>query len=110
MMEAITLALFGFFGWQFTGSAEGDAMSGIKSESPTEYTGLMRSTRKSDPTSEWLSRTDLSRYGGLFVAIVNCRVVASGKNARTVAARARKRHPRRHPVMWKVPTEDLLIV
>ncbi len=59
---------------------------------------------------EWLSRTDLSRYRGLYVAIVDCRVAASGKNARTVVERARKRHPRRQPVLLKVPTEDILIV
>ncbi len=70
----------------------------------------MSAVPKRDPTMEWLARTDLSRYGGKYVAIVACRVVASGKDPRKVLAQAHKRHPRKEATLMKVPTEDLLIL
>ena len=59
---------------------------------------------------KWAARTDLSRYAGNYVAISGCRVVAWGKNAKTVLKRARRRCPRGEILLDKPFGNELVIV
>jgi len=59
---------------------------------------------------EWFSRADLRAYEGLYVAIVGKRVAASGKDAKRVYSRTRRRFPCREVVLWKAIEEDMLLL
>jgi hypothetical protein len=70
----------------------------------------MGAAKRTDRTTTWFAKADLRHYRGKFVALVDCRVAASGKDAKKVLAQARKRFPGREIVMWRVVDEDLLIL
>lgn len=59
---------------------------------------------------EWYVKTDTSKYAGKWIAIVNQKVVASGKDAQKVYRRAREKYPRGRPSLAKVPTKGILIL
>jgi len=73
---------------------------------------MMKAARKieSDPTMEWFAKADLSAYRGLYVAIVDCAVAASGRNAKRVFAQAKRRFPGREITLWKEPDADILLL
>ena len=62
-----------------------------------------------DEYSFYLS-TDLSRYLGQWVAIVDKKVVSNGKNAKTVYDEAKKRFPAKVPFIACVPKATAMIV
>jgi len=51
----------------------------------------------------WLSKANLSKYIGKYIAIVDNEVVAYGANAK-------RKHPDKTPSLAKVPKEELLIL
>ncbi len=53
---------------------------------------------------------DFSKYRGRYVALVDNRVVSSGKDAKTVWARAKKKKPAATPTLVKVPTGETLVL
>lgn len=60
---------------------------------------------------EWLNRHFLKlqrKYGGQYVAVVNQRIVASGKDARAVLKKAARSTAQPH--LAKIPREDVLVV
>ena len=60
---------------------------------------------------EWLNahHPQLQRkYGGQYVAVVNQRVVASGKDARSVLKKASRYSPRPH--LAKIPQEGVMVL
>lgn len=59
---------------------------------------------------EWYVRTDLRKYAGKWVAIVDQKLVASGENAKKVYEEAKEKYPRKKPSLAKVPTPDTLIL
>lgn len=59
---------------------------------------------------EFYVKTDLSKYSGKYVAIVDDKVVASGENAKEVLELALKRFPNKKPLLAKIPTQDTLIL
>lgn len=63
-----------------------------------------------DDDYQWFLGADLSRYRGRHIAILEGRVVSSGRNARDVWQRANRKHPGKDFLMAKVPEEDLLIL
>ena len=53
---------------------------------------------------------DFSKYRGKYVALVNNRVIAQGKDARIVWARAVKKKPSSVPTLVKVPKGQTLVL
>lgn len=58
---------------------------------------------------EFYIKTDLSKYKGKYIAIVEDKVVASGENAKEVFEEAKKKFPNKRPLIAKIPGEDTLI-
>lgn len=67
-----------------------------------------RMKRKNAEVSRGTQHVSLENYRGQFVAIVNGRVVAHGKNALQVIEKANRIHP--HPVISKVPKHQLQVL
>ena len=58
---------------------------------------------------EFYVKTDLSKYNGKYVAIVEDKVAASGENAKDVWEEA-KRKTGKIPTLAKIPREEALIL
>lgn len=58
---------------------------------------------------EFYVKTDLSKYKGRYVAIVEDKVVASGENAKKVWEEAKKKSGK-IPTLVKIPKEEALIL
>ena len=56
-----------------------------------------------EQNSEWFNHQNLAAYVGLWVAVVNRKVVATGKDAKTVMAKARTEAPDEIPFIVTVP-------
>ena len=50
------------------------------------------------------------KYKGMYVVLVNDRIVSSGKNAKKVLKEARSKYPKAELVLKKVPEEETLIL
>jgi hypothetical protein len=59
---------------------------------------------------DFFIRADLSRFAGLYVAIVGDKVVASGSNAKTVWRQAKRRFPSATPTLGKLPRAETLVL
>lgn len=53
---------------------------------------------------------DFSKYKGKYVALIGKKIVASGKNAKTVLDTTRAKHPKEEIVLRKIPKEETLIL
>ena len=62
-----------------------------------------------DASYERFLEADLSRFKGMYVAIVDGRVVEHGRDPRKVYERAKEKFPSKEVVLWKVPEGDLLV-
>ena len=51
---------------------------------------------------DWYLKQDLSKFSGKWLAIVDRKVVATGKNAEQVIKEARKEYPNKRPMITKV--------
>ena len=63
-----------------------------------------------DISYEWFLKADLSRFRGMYIAIVDGQVVEHGDDPREVYERARRRFPSKEVVLWKVPRGETLIL
>ncbi len=63
-----------------------------------------------DVSYEWFLKADLSKFRGMYIAIVDGRVVEHGDDPRGVYERAKRRFPSKEVVLWKVPREGALIL
>lgn len=59
---------------------------------------------------EFFLKANLSRYKGLYVAILDDKVVGSGENAKQVWKDCKKKYPGRTPTIAKIPREEALIL
>jgi len=50
------------------------------------------------------------KYKGMYVVLVNNKVVSSGKNAKKVLEEAKRKHPKAELILKKVPEEEALIL
>lgn len=57
-----------------------------------------------------ISDEEMQKYAGQYVAVMNGKVVASGKNLYQKIEELEKRHPDKKILVTYVPTEDLLIL
>ncbi len=55
-------------------------------------------------------RIDYKQYKGLYVAIVDNRIVASGTNAKETLDTARAKYPNKEIVLRKIPEEEAMIL
>ena len=62
------------------------------------------------PEFEHFLKTPLKRYKGQYVAILGSKVVASGKDAKEVWEKARKKYPKKLPTLAKLPKEETLVL
>jgi hypothetical protein len=51
---------------------------------------------------EWYLKEDLSRYAGMWIAILDKKVVASGRNIAKVLEDFKKSHPGNTPLITKI--------
>lgn len=58
----------------------------------------------------WFLKTDTSRYKGEYVIILEQKIVAHGKNAKTLLEKVSKKFPRKTPTLAKIPKDDVLIL
>ena len=63
-----------------------------------------------DVNYEGFLRADLEKFRGLYIAIVNGRVVETGEEPEEIYVRAREKYPKEEVVLWKVPREETLIL
>jgi len=63
-----------------------------------------------DISYEWFLKADLSRFKGMYIAIVDGQVVECGDDPREVHEKAKRRFPSKEVVLWKVPREETLIL
>ena len=59
---------------------------------------------------EYFVKTDLSKFVGNWVAILNNKIIASGKNFKEVAEKADKAFPNQKPLFTKVPKKTARIL
>lgn len=62
------------------------------------------------PQSYQLSFEDMRRYAGQYVAVMDGKVVAYGKDLYKKAEELEKTHPDKEVIITYIPTEDLLIL
>jgi dihydroxyacetone kinase-like predicted kinase len=51
---------------------------------------------------EWFLKTDLSRYSGKWLAIVDNEVVASGSDVNKIIEETKKKYPTKKPLITKI--------
>ena len=59
---------------------------------------------------KWFSKHDFSRYSGKYVAIIDKRVVSSGKNAKKVWENAKKKFPEETPAIAKISKKETYVL
>lgn len=59
---------------------------------------------------EFYSGTDLSKYSGKWVVIVNEEVVASGKDSKKLLQEVKEKYPGETPLLAKVPKRILQVL
>jgi hypothetical protein len=62
-----------------------------------------------DKTFRWFTKADMRKYEDKYVAIVGKQVVSANKDPKTAYANAKKAHPGKEIVLWKVPSGDFFI-
>lgn len=64
------------------------------------------------PVSETcqISREEMRKYAGRYVAVMYGKVVASGKNLYKKVRKLEKKHPNKKIVVTYIPREDLLVL
>ncbi len=55
-----------------------------------------------DDDYEWYLKEDLSRYAGTWIAIIDKKVVASGRDVHKVVEEVKKAYPDKNPLITKV--------
>lgn len=59
---------------------------------------------------KWFSKHDFSEYRGKYVAIIDKKVVAYGKNAKKVWKDAKKKFPEKSPAIAKIPNKETYVL
>lgn len=59
---------------------------------------------------EWYIETNVSKYEGKWIAIVNQKVVSVGEDAKKVYNEAKEKYREEKPSLAKVPTKDTLVL
>ena len=59
---------------------------------------------------EFFLKFPLKKYRGKYIAILGKKIVASGKTAKEVWEKARKKYPRQLPTIAKLPKEETLVL
>ncbi|GFO96655.1 putative uncharacterized protein [groundwater metagenome] len=59
---------------------------------------------------EFFLKADLSKYKGLYVAILDDKVIVSGENAKQVWEDCKRKYPDKTPTLAKIPREEALIL
>ncbi len=59
---------------------------------------------------EWYLQTDLSKYTGKWIAIVNKKVVASSESLKDVFKKVNETYPKVAPFVTKIPEKVLMVV
>jgi len=57
-----------------------------------------------------ISRAEMRKYAGQYVAVMDGKVVVSGKNLYQKVKELEKKHPEKKIVITYIPKEDLLIL
>jgi hypothetical protein len=57
---------------------------------------------KMDGTFSWFAKADFKKYEGKYISIVGKKVVCANDNPEVAYNLARKKHPKKEVVLWKV--------
>jgi hypothetical protein len=68
--------------------------------------GSMKEDREEN--FEWIVTQNLTDYSGLWIAIVDKRIVSKGNDALEVVEIARRMHPKKVPFVFKVPSSETI--
>lgn len=63
---------------------------------------------KISPEFDFFVHNPLTKYEGMYVAILGRKVIAFGKSAKEVWEKAIKRNPKKLPMLAKLPTNEIL--
>ena len=55
-------------------------------------------------------KNELSEYVGYWIAVIDNKVVAKEKDAKTAYLKAKDQYPNKVPFVMKVPTEDVMLL
>ena len=77
-----------------------------------QYTGSWGYGMKSEfeYVMEMGDKNKLGQYVGYWIALVDNKVIAKEKDARTAYAKAKDRYPDKVPFIMKVPTETVMLL
>lgn len=70
----------------------------------------MNKTKTTTKEFDFFLKANLEKYKGEYVAIVEKKIAAHGKNAKEVWQKARKKFPKTLPTIAKIPQEEALIL
>lgn len=59
---------------------------------------------------EFFVKTDLSKYSGKWIAIMDQKIVATGDSAEDVYKEAKKKYPNKKPSIAKIPSGETLVL
>lgn len=59
---------------------------------------------------DYFIQSPLTKYEGMYVAIIGKRVVSSGPTAKNVWEKAKKKYPKSLPTIAKIPKKEVLIL
>lgn len=65
---------------------------------------------KTSPEFDFFVHSPLTEYEGMYVAIFGRKVVASGKSAKEVWIKAKKKYPRALATIAKIPKNEILVM
>ena len=57
-----------------------------------------------------MSMTDLSKYVGKWIALVDSEIVSIGESGKTVFSEAKAKHPSKEPFIMKVPKHEVMLM
>lgn len=65
---------------------------------------------RTSPEFDFFVHNPLTRYEGMYVAILGRKVIASGKSAKEVWTNGKKKYPRSLPTIAKIPRQEIMVM
>lgn len=71
---------------------------------------IKKAPLKTSEEFDFFVHSPLTKYEGMYVAILGRKVVASGKSAKDAWIKAKKRYPKELPTLAKIPKQEILVM
>lgn len=71
---------------------------------------LAKKHKSLSPEFEFFINAPLSRYEGMYVALLGKKVISSGTTAKEAWDKARKKNPKSLPTIAKIPKKEVMVL